>query len=168
MPHSKYLIVGSSHAALEAVTAIRLQDADGSITMVTRDSRLPYSPTILPYIVSGRSRPDNVMLRDAAYFAQNNVDAATQCRIGRSRSGAEIRTHRVRRASGPTISYCWLRAGRRWFRRCPASATWLCMCCTRMDDAIRLHDAIGQAKSAIVLGAGLCGMHVAENMAKAG
>jgi phenylglyoxylate dehydrogenase epsilon subunit len=37
-----------------------------------------------------------------------------------------------------------------------------------MDDAIRLRDAIGQAKSAIVLGAGLCGMHVAENMAKAG
>ena len=37
-----------------------------------------------------------------------------------------------------------------------------------MDDAIALRDAIGQAQSAIVLGAGLCGMHVAENMAKAG
>ena len=36
-----------------------------------------------------------------------------------------------------------------------------------MDDAIELRNAIGHAKSAIV-GAGLIGMHAAENMAKAG
>ena len=35
--HSKYLIVGSSHAALEAATAIRLIDADGALTLLTRD-----------------------------------------------------------------------------------------------------------------------------------
>jgi len=37
-----------------------------------------------------------------------------------------------------------------------------------MDDAIGLRDAMPSTKSAIVLGAGLCGMHAAENMAKAG
>ena len=36
-----------------------------------------------------------------------------------------------------------------------------------MDDAINLRQAMGQARSAIVLGAGLIGMHAAENMAKA-
>ena len=40
--HSKYLIVGSSHAALEAATAIRLIDTDGALTLLTRDAHLPY------------------------------------------------------------------------------------------------------------------------------
>ena len=72
--HSQYLIVGSSHAALEAAAAIRLIDAEGALTVLTRDARLPYSPTILPYVVSGRSQPDNVVLRDAAYFRDNAID----------------------------------------------------------------------------------------------
>ena len=71
--HSEYIIVGSSHAALEAATAIRLVDADGTLTLLTRDAHLPYSPTILPYVVSGRSQPDNVVLRDHAYFRDNAI-----------------------------------------------------------------------------------------------
>ena len=71
--HSKYLIIGSSHAALEAATAIRLHDSDGALTLLTRDARMPYSPTILPYVVSGRSRPDRVALRDEAWLRENPV-----------------------------------------------------------------------------------------------
>ena len=73
MVHAQYLVVGSSHAALEAVSAIRMHDPEGSLALVTRDSRLPYSPTMLPYVVSGRSAPDNVYLRAADYFAGQRV-----------------------------------------------------------------------------------------------
>ena len=78
---SKYLMVGSSHAALEAAAAIRIIDYRGTLTLLTRDAHLPYSPTILPYVVSGRSQPDNVQLRDAAYFRANAIDFV---------SGAEV------------------------------------------------------------------------------
>ena len=71
--HSKYIIVGSSHAALEAATAIRLIDAEGALTLLTRDAHLPYSPTILPYLVSGRARPDKVVLRGQNYFRDNAI-----------------------------------------------------------------------------------------------
>ena len=74
MPNTKYLVVGSSHAALEAVQAIRMHDSEGSLTLLTRDSHLPYSPTVLPYVVSGRSAPNAVALRDDAYFTQHKVD----------------------------------------------------------------------------------------------
>ncbi len=167
MPHSKYLIVGSSHAALEAVTAIRLQDADGGITMLTRDSRLPYSPTILPYIVSGRSRPDNVMLRDAAYFARNNVALRRNAEV----VGVDPAAKSVRTAAGVVWTYDRLllaTGGTPVVPAVPGLADVTLHVLHTMDDAIRLRDAIAQAKSAIVLGAGLCGMHVAENMAKAG
>ena len=55
MHTTDYLIAGSSHAALEAINAIRMHDGEGSITVVTRDPHRPYSPTVLPYVVSGRS-----------------------------------------------------------------------------------------------------------------
>ncbi|MCX7147342.1 MAG: FAD/NAD(P)-binding oxidoreductase, partial [Sulfuritalea sp.] len=73
MEQTKYLVVGSSHAALEAVTAIRMHDPDGSLTLLTRDPHLPYSPTVLPYVVSGRSAPDGIFLRDEKFFADNHV-----------------------------------------------------------------------------------------------
>ena len=95
---SKYLIVGSSHAALEAAAAIRMIDSRGTLTLLTRDAHLPYSPTILPYVVSGRSQPDNVQLRDAAYFRANAIDFVSG-RGGRfARSDAINVASRVRRA----------------------------------------------------------------------
>ena len=64
MQQTDYLIIGASHAALSALTTLRMHDPDGAVTMVTRDASLPYSPTVLPYVVSGRSRADRVFLRD--------------------------------------------------------------------------------------------------------
>ena len=167
MAYSKYLIVGSSHAALEAVTAIRLQDEGGSITMLTRDSRLPYSPTILPYIVSGRSRPDNVVLRDAAYYAQNKVELQRNAEV----VGVDPALQSVRTADGAIWTYARLllaTGGTPVVPAVPGLSDVRLHVLHTMDDAIALRDAIGRAQSAIVLGAGLCGMHVAENMAKAG
>src|SRR5512141_687404 len=70
MQHTHYLIVGASHAALAALQAIRLHDTEQEVTLVTRDDSLPYSPTVLPYVVSGRSDPGRVFLRDEGYFAK--------------------------------------------------------------------------------------------------
>ena len=164
---SKYLIVGSSHAALEAAAAIRMIDSRGSLTLLTRDAHLPYSPTILPYVVSGRSQPDSVQLRDAAYFRANAIDFV---------SGAEVVL------LDPTQSMLGLASGEHWqFERlliASGAAPSLPKVAglsdvpfhvlRSLDDAIGLRQAMQCAKSALVLGAGLIGMHAAENMAKAG
>jgi len=164
--HSKYLIVGSSHAALEAATAIRLIDADGGLTMLTRDTHLPYSPTILPYVVSGRSQPDNVVLRGPAYFRETAIEfmpGATVVSLDPAQSN-------LRLISGETWQYDRLLIATgaapmlppvRGLTNVPFHVL------RSMNDAIDLRQAIGQARSAIVLGAGLIGMHAAENMAKA-
>ena len=91
-----YLIVGASHAALAAAAAIRMHDADGSITMLSKDDALPYSPTVLPYVVSGRSQPGNVSLRDEAYFSGQNIEYLR----GRKLAKVDAAAHRVRLSSG--------------------------------------------------------------------
>jgi phenylglyoxylate dehydrogenase epsilon subunit len=165
--HSKYLIVGSSHAALEAATAIRLIDSGGTLTLLTRDSRRPYSPTILPYVVSGRSQPDDVALRDEAYFRDNAiafVAGATVVSLDPAQS-------RVRLASGETWDYDRLLIATGAAPSLPpvrglADVPYHVL--RSLDDAVGLRQAMQRAKSALVLGAGLIGMHAAENMAKAG
>ncbi|MBW7850886.1 MAG: NAD(P)/FAD-dependent oxidoreductase [Rhodospirillales bacterium] len=167
MRNSKYLIVGSSHAALEAAAAIRMQDPDGALAMVTRDTRLPYSPTILPYVVSGRSEPERILLRDEAWFADNAigfvrgetlaaVDAAA--RTARFASGAEWRYEKLLLATGAAPAIPPVKG----LAEVPFHVL------RSMDDAVRLRDAIATARRAVVLGAGLIGMHAAENLAKAG
>ena len=164
---SKYLIVGSSHAALEAAAAIRMIDSGGTLALLTRDAHLPYSPTILPYVVSGRSQPDNVQLRDEAYFRANAIDFV---------SGVEVVS------LDPTQSILRLASGEHWqFERlliASGAAPGLPKVAglsdvsfhvlRSLDDAVGLRQAMQRAKSALVLGAGLIGMHAAENMTKAG
>jgi phenylglyoxylate dehydrogenase epsilon subunit len=167
MEHTKYLVVGSSHAALEAVTAIRMHDAEGSLTLLTRDPHLPYSPTVLPYVVSGRSAPDGIFLRDEKFFADKRVAlkrgmALKALHAGRNTAeladGSEIAYEKILLATGASpaippipgldqVSYHVLRT---------------------LDDATRLNAAIKQSKQAVVMGAGLVGMHAAENLVKAG
>jgi len=167
MQHSKYLIIGSSHAALEAASAIRMLDDAGTLTVLTRDTHPPYSPTILPYVVSGRAQPDNVVLRDDAYFRNNRlalVRGATVASLDPAQSC-------VRLASGEIWYYERLLIATGASPALPpiAGLSDVAFHVLRsMEDALRLRAAIARAKSAIVLGAGLIGMHAAENMAKAG
>lgn len=167
MPHADYLIIGASHAALSALHTLRMHDAEGSVTMVTRDATLPYSPTVLPYVVSGRSHPERVFLRDDAYFRTQNVDFLRGAQV------AEVAAERnaVRLADGREITYGKLlvASGARpvvppisGLDRVPFHVL------RTLDDALGLHAAVARAQRAIVLGAGLIGMHAAENLAKAG
>ena len=64
----KYLIVGSSHAGLSALGAIRRWDGEGSIAILSEENTLPYSPTILPYIMSKQIERDKVFLKDEEAF----------------------------------------------------------------------------------------------------
>lgn len=167
MVHAQYLVVGSSHAALEAVSAIRTHDPKGSLALVTRDSRLPYSPTLLPYIVSGRSAPDNVFLRAVDYFAGQRVAYMADRALARLHpernaatlsDGAEIAYDKLLLATGASpaippipgieqVPYHVLRT---------------------LDDALKLKAAVAASRRAVVLGGGLVGMHAAENLVKGG
>ena len=167
MEQTHYLIAGASHAALAALHAIRLVDADGSLTVIGRDRELPYSPTVLPHVVSGRSDPKCVFLRDHEYFARARV--AYRCghalvridpanRVADLDDGSRLRFEKLLLATGAravippipgldAVPYHVLRT---------------------LEDALRLRAQLPQTHRAIVLGAGLIGMHAAENLSRGG
>ncbi|MDT8903384.1 NAD(P)/FAD-dependent oxidoreductase [Anaeroselena agilis] len=52
MDRTKHLIIGAGPAALAAAKAIRNADKSADIKLVTREESLPYSPAMLPYLIS--------------------------------------------------------------------------------------------------------------------
>jgi phenylglyoxylate dehydrogenase epsilon subunit len=167
MESTRYLIVGGSHAALEALAAIRMYDEEGSAAVLTRDTGLPYSPTVLPYVVSGRSQPERVSLRGEDWFARNRASYVTGARVtcvhpDRNTvllsSGMEMGYERLLLATGATPA----------LPRIPGLAEVRYHVLRSMDDALGMRAAAARARRAVVLGAGLVGMHAAENLSAAG
>ena len=167
MEHTHYLIVGASHAALSALHAIRLHDSEGDVTLLTRDDSLPYSPTVLPYVVSGRSAPDRVFLRDDAYFAEHKVNYLRGARVQKVDSTASA----VELADGSRIGFDKLllaTGAAPLLPPIPGLAGLKFHVLRTLADALALRAALPHIKRAIVLGGGLIGMHAAENLAKGG
>lgn len=168
MERTHYLIAGASHAALAAIHAIRLTDRDAPLTLVGPDDTLPYSPTVLPYVVSGRSDPGGIFLRDAAYFTANGAahrrgrrlaELDTGVKIARLDDGEALRYEKLLLATGARPALPPIpgldRVGYHVLRT--------------LDDALRLKNGLAAGtRHALVLGAGLIGLHAAENMRRAG
>lgn len=167
MSQSTYLIIGSSHAGLSALKAIRIQDTEGSITLVTQEDTLPYSPTILPYVISGQVDPEQIFLRDGDDLDRYRVIFRKGARV----VAVDSDNHAVALSSGETLKYekMLLATGAEpTLPPIPGLKEASCHVLRTLGDALRLQSAAQEAKSAIILGAGLIGMHAAENLAKAG
>lgn len=167
MSKTDYLIIGSSHAGLAAMDNIRMRDGEGIITMITRENCLPYSPTVLPYIISGEAEPENIFLRTQDFFDANNVrlirgSAVTRLDTHLNKalldSGEEIEYGKALIASGASPSIPPI----------PSLEKCRYYVLRTLDDALKIRDTMKGCPSATILGGGLIGMHAAENLAKAG
>ena len=167
MFHTKYLIIGSSHAGLSALDAIRLQDKEGSLTLVTQELCLPYSPTILPYVLSGQAQPDKVFLRD-----QQDLDGLSVVfKRGAKAVAVDGGSRQVTLQSGEKIEYEKLLLATGAAPKLPPVQGLEAVphhVLRTLEDALILRSKIRKDGTAVVLGAGLIGLHAAENLAKGG
>lgn len=77
MTRKKHLIIGCGSAALAALETIRSVANGDEIKVVTAEGYIPYSPTALPYLLSGRIKEDNLWMRPPSYFARLNATFET-------------------------------------------------------------------------------------------
>ena len=167
MHHSKYLIVGSSHAGLSALDAIRVHDQEGSMTVVTREPCLPYSPTILPYLLSGRREPAGIHLRNEEAFRELNAVFKPGAKV----VAVKPDEHQAVLASGEVVEYGKLLLATGASPKLPPveglhGVAYHVL--RTLEDAVRLRAASKEAEEAVILGGGLIGLHAAENLAAGG
>ena len=167
MSNTTYLIVGCSHAGLSALEAIRQKDENGPITILSAEQSLPYSPTILPYVISGEKRSHGINLRDDAYFETQNA----VFKPGHIVTKVDPVQKKVTLNTGDILGYDKLLLATGADASIPPFSGIDSVSHHRvrtLEDATRLRRSIENSTSAIVIGAGLIAMHTAENLARAG
>ncbi len=162
----KYLILGASHAGLTALDEIRVYDAEGSITLIAKEYP-PYSPTILPYVLSGKLGIDSAFLRDSSFFAERNVTLLKN----RSVIGVNTAACEVTLNDGQKIHYEKLliaTGAEAALPSIPGLSSSSCLTLRTLADVQRIFEKVGRIRSALVLGAGLIGMQIAQCLAERG
>lgn len=162
MIKTEYLIIGSSHAGLSAAEEIRVNDREGLLTMVTMEDILPYSPTILPYIISKKVIPGQAILRNEDFFRENNINFIR----GKAVSFVDPKTATATLYDGNKIHYekVLIATGSEpTIPRVENLTNVPFLKLRMMSDALKHLKAMKNAKSAVVMGTGLVGMHAAEN-----
>ncbi|MBW1722238.1 MAG: NAD(P)/FAD-dependent oxidoreductase, partial [Deltaproteobacteria bacterium] len=167
MPQTRYVIIGSSHAGLSAVEAIRLTDRDNPVFLLTQEDTLPYSPTILPYVVSGEADPEKIFLKDEDALKGSGV----VYRRGEKVVGLDLHARSIILKSGEILDYDKLLLATGAAPVLPPVEGLEGVSChvlRTLEDALGLRRAMEGSRSAVVLGGGLIGMHAAENLHKGG
>jgi len=70
MPKRKHLIIGCGSAGLSALAQIRRLNPEDEVKVVTMEDFPPYSPTLLPYLLSGKIDEVSLPMRDEGYFGK--------------------------------------------------------------------------------------------------
>jgi len=79
--HSKYLIVGACAAGMAAAHAIREQDSRGTVTVLSEEPYAPYFRPLIPFLVSGKKRPEEMVLEGCGPYTEVGIAVRTDCRV---------------------------------------------------------------------------------------
>ncbi len=164
MEKKKHVIIGCGTAALAALKQMRKVNTNDEIKLVTMEPHLPYSPTSLPYLISGKIKEteismvtDDFLDRMKAVLVRSkrveSVDAQKQEVVYGSQEREHYDSLLVATGSEPLLPSI------------PGLNSEHVLQLRTLDHARELMTRMKGSKTAIILGAGLIGMHVAECLA---
>lgn len=161
---SKYLIIGNSAAAVGAVEGIRRTDAEGQITVLSREKYHTYSRPLISYLLEGKTDLDRMKYRPDSFYADNKADFVN----------AEAREIRPKEKIVVTdkgdFSYdkLLIATGSNPFippfeglDSVEDKFTFM-----SLDDALGIREKVSKGSRVLIIGAGLIGLKCAEALAK--
>lgn len=157
----KYVILGASIAAISAVEAIRKVDREGGISLISKEDHMPYSPMILPYVISEIIGEKGLALRDNDFFENMKVKLA----LGKKAVGLDPAKKTVILENGGTAQFEKLLiaiGAQPAIPRIPGADLEEVCSLRTLEDGLKIRKLSKVKKSAVVVGAGLIAMHVAE------
>jgi 3-phenylpropionate/trans-cinnamate dioxygenase ferredoxin reductase subunit len=110
------VIVGASHASVQAIDTLRREGHDGAIVLVGDEPFLPYNrPPLSKKFLSGELERDRLALRSAQFYEQSR----TEVRLGVRVTALDRADHRLRLGDGAELRYeqLLLCVGSRWSAR---------------------------------------------------
>lgn len=164
---SKYVIVGASASGIGAVEAIRELDPVGTLTVVSEEECPQYSRPMISEFASGAADFERMMCREDRFWEKKNVRALT----GRTVVGLDLTNRSVVLDKGDHVDYEKLliaTGGKPFIPKIEGADRDGVFAFTTLADAKKLKLRMEKAESALVIGAGLIGISVAEALVKRG
>jgi NAD(P)H-nitrite reductase large subunit len=162
----KYLIIGNSAAGINAADAIRVNDSEGSIKIVSREGFMAYGRPLISYYLSGKVVPDSMYYRSEGYYKLKNIEVL----LNAEAKSIDLKNKEVVIIKGGKIKYDKLLIAT---GSCPfiprikgldMSKQENVFTFSTYDDAINLKEKITKKSKVVVAGAGLIGLKAAEGL----
>jgi NAD(P)H-nitrite reductase large subunit len=158
-----YVIVGGSAAGINAVEAIRSQDKEGKITLIS-DEEIPlYSRCLITYFLSGAISEDKLKYRTSDFYEKEKVDALHGVKARRLLpekrklildNGKELTYDRLLIATGASPQTV----------EAPGSDKKGILGLRTYQDAQLINDRLNRVKRVSILGGGLIGLRAAYSL----
>ncbi|MBR7033491.1 MAG: NAD(P)/FAD-dependent oxidoreductase [Clostridia bacterium] len=160
----KYVVIGNGAAAVGCIEGIRSLDADGGITVISKEPRHVYSRPLISYYLEGKTDLDRMLYRGEDFYEKNG------CRVLFGDTAVKIDAHgkTVLTEKGETVPYDALCVAAGSSPFVPPFAGLETVGekfgFMTLDDALGLEKAIFDTCRVLIVGAGLIGLKCAEGI----
>jgi NADH oxidase (H2O2-forming) len=163
----RIVVIGSGAAGLTAASAAKRTDPKAEVTVITEDEYIAYSPCVIPWVLEGRAKWEDIVMHDVRYYSnERDIDVVTKTKV----TGAD-RDNGTVTAGGVTYAYDSLvvATGGSVFVP-PVKGTDLKNVFTvrRIGDGKRIEEAMKDSRKVVVAGAGVIGLEMALAMKRCG
>lgn len=161
-----YVIIGNSAAGLSAAEAIRRNDAEGSITIVSDEKYEAYSRPLISYYLKNQVTQEQMLLRAPEWCREQRVTLLRET----SAEKIDPKAKKVRLSGGKTLSYDKLLLANGSVPFVPpveglnGQSNVFTFMDLKSSEAIRAFAK--PEMNAVVIGGGLIGMKAAEGLSK--
>ncbi|HET7204836.1 MAG TPA: FAD-dependent oxidoreductase [Steroidobacteraceae bacterium] len=163
MADNTVVIVGASHAAVQAIDTLRREGHTGRVVLVGDEAFLPYNrPPLSKKYFSGELERDRLLLRSAHYYEQAHVEV----KLGVRATAIDRTDQRLRLSDGEELRYDKLLlciGSRNRQLDVPGKELRGIHYLRTMADVDGIHAEIGAGKRLVVVGAGYIGLEAAAS-----
>lgn len=161
----KYVIIGASAAGLATAESIRKTDPVGEITILTKESYLPYSRPSISYLLKGVVEERDMFLRKPSFYKEKKINVVTDSEV--TKIDTDKKVVKVGRKEYNYDRLC-IATGSKPFVPPMKNVEGNKNALTFLDLAATkaVKRAANANTRAVVIGAGLIGMKAAEGLTK--
>ncbi len=76
------IVIGSGAAGMTAASSARATDASAKITVFTEDKDIAYSPCVIPWVLEGKTKWENIIMHDPEFYKkEKNIEVHTKTTV---------------------------------------------------------------------------------------
>ena len=159
-----YVIIGNGAAAVGCIEGIRTLDAEGKITVISKEPRHVYSRPLISYYLEGRTDVERMKYRAADFYEKNGCEVL----YGETVSKIDKDAKTVTTDKGSVIPYDTLCVATGSSPFVPPfeglDTVEKKFSFMTLDDALALEKALTKESRVLIVGAGLIGLKCAEGI----